>query len=107
MTTRRRFTKEEDRLILSTVAKNPHNLSECFREVATKINRSPKCIANRWYHYLSKKDSNDKTNTIFVTVGKKSVNYNRKTAMENTQQPEKQRSGIWKTIFKLFFSKTK
>lgn len=42
MTTRRRFTKEEDRLILSTVAKNPHNLSECFREVATKINRSPK-----------------------------------------------------------------
>ena len=107
MTTKRRFTKEEDSLILSTVAKNPHNLSECFREVAIKINRGPKSIASRWYHYLSKKDSNDKTNTIFVTVGKKSVNYNRKTAMENTQQPEKQRSGIWKTIFKLFFSKTK
>lgn len=107
MTTKRRFTKEEDSLILSTVAENPHNLSKCFREIAIKINRDPKSIENRWYHYLSKKDSNDKTNTIFVTVGKKSVNYNRKTAMENTQQPEKQRSGIWKTIFKLFFSKTK
>ena len=47
MTTKRRFTKEEDSLILSTVAKNPHNLSECFREVAIKINRSPKSIANR------------------------------------------------------------
>lgn len=107
MTTKRRFTKEEDSLILSTAAKNPHNLSECFREVAIKINRGPKSIANRWYHCLSKKDSNDKTNTVFITVGKKSVNYNRKTAMKNTQQPEKQRSGIWKTIFKLFFSKTK
>ena len=107
MTTRKRFTKEEDSLILSTVAKNPHNLSECFREVAIKTNRNSKCISNRWYHYLSKKDSNDKTNTVFITVGKKSVNYNRKTAMKNTQQPEKQRSGIWKTIFKLFFSKTK
>lgn len=107
MTTKRRFTKEEDSLILSTVAENPHNLSKCFREIAIKINRNPKSIGNRWYHYLSKKDSNDKTNTVFITVGKKSVNYNRKTAMENTQQPEKQRSGIWKTIFKLFFSKTK
>lgn len=107
MTIKRRFTKEEDNLILSTVAENPHNLSKCFREIAIKINRDPKSIENRWYHYLSKKDSNDKTNTVFITVGKKSVNYNRKTAMENTQQPEKQRSGIWKTIFKLFFSKTK
>lgn len=94
MTTRKRFTKEEDSLILSTVAKNPHNLSECFREVAIKTNRNSKCISNRWYHYLSKKDSNDKTNTVFITVGKKSVNYNRKTVMENTQQPEKQRSSI-------------
>lgn len=107
MTTGKRFTKEEDSLILSTVAKNPHNLSECFREVAIKTNRNSKCISNRWYHYLSKKDSNDKTNTVFITVGKKSVNYNRKTVMENTQQPEKQRSSIWRTIFKLFFSKTK
>lgn len=107
MTIKRRFTKEEDSLILSTVAENPHNLSKCFREIAIKINRGPKSIANRWYHYLSRKDSNDKTNTVFITVGKKSVNYNRKTAMENTQQPEKQRSGIWKTISKLFFSKTK
>lgn len=47
MTTRRRFTKKEDRLILSTVAKNPHNLSKCFREIAIKINRDPKSIANR------------------------------------------------------------
>lgn len=107
MTTKRRFTKEEDRLILSTVAGNPHNLSKCFREIAIKINRDSKSIENRWYRYLSKKDSNDKTNTIFVTVGKRSVNYNRKIAMENTQQPKEQRSGIWKTIFKLFFSKTK
>ena len=107
MTTKRRFTKEEDSLILSTVAKNPHNLSECFREVAIKINRSPKSIENRWYHYLSRKDSNDKTNTVFITVGKKSVNYNRKTVMENTQQPKSKNPSIWRTIFKLFFNKTK
>lgn len=107
MTTRRKFTKEEDSFILSTVAKNPHNLSECFRQVAIKTNRSSKCIANRWYHYLSKKDSNDKTNTVFITVGKKSVNYNRKIAIENTQQPKSKNPSIWRTISKLFFNKTK
>lgn len=107
MITRKRFTKEEDRLILSTVEKNPHNLSECFKELAIKLNRNPKSISNRWYHYISKKDSNDKTNTVFITVGKKSVNYNRKTTIKNTQQPEKKKSSIWRTIFKLFFSKTK
>lgn len=107
MTTRRKFTKEEDSLILSTVVKNPHNLSECFRQVAIKTNRSSKCIANRWYHYLSKKDSNDKTNIVFITVGKKSVNYNRKIAIENTQQPKSKNPSIWRTIFKLFFNKTK
>lgn len=47
MTIKRRFTKEEDSLILSTVAENPHNLSKCFREIAIKINRGPKSIANR------------------------------------------------------------
>lgn len=103
MTIKRRFTKEEDSLILSTVAENPHNLSKCFREIAIKINRGPKSIANRWYHYLSKKDSNDKTNTVFITVGKKKAFLNRKIVPEGMpEESYKVRKSLWEKLKNLF-----
>lgn len=39
MTTRKRWTKEEEEILVQAVKANPHNLSKAFREVAEKLGR--------------------------------------------------------------------
>lgn len=103
MNTRRRFTEEEDRLILSSIGEGPSNLARVFRAIATEIGRDPKSIANRWYRYLSKKDTNHKTNAAFMTYSSNKVNTNRKVARENTQQPIEVRRSKWRRILDIIF----
>lgn len=50
----KRYTPREDKLIRETIKKHPENLQECFRTLATQLNRSPKAIHVRWYAVLSK-----------------------------------------------------
>lgn len=40
MNTRRRFTEEEDRLILSKIGENPNNIAQCLRELSIELDRS-------------------------------------------------------------------
>ena len=53
----RRYTKEEDEIIINEVKNYPTNLLHAFTEAAKKIEgRSVKTISQRWYVYLKKKD---------------------------------------------------
>lgn len=103
MRTRRNFTEEEDRVILSKISENPSNLSQCFRELSTELGRSIPTIQTRWYKTLAKKDMNSKTNTVFTVLGKKNKNPNRKITRENTQQPTEIRRSKWRRILDILF----
>ena len=44
-----------------------------------------------------------KTNTMFMTYGKKNINPNRKIAREDTQQPTEVRRSKWRRILDILF----
>lgn len=103
MNTRRRFTEEEDRVILSKISENPSNIAQCLRELSVELDRSFSTLQTRWYKTLAKKDMSTKTNTMFMTYGKKNINPNRKIAREDTQQPTEVRRSKWRRILDILF----
>lgn len=103
MNTRRRFTEEEDRLILSKIGENPNNIAQCLRELSIELDRSFYTLQTRWYKTLAKKNMNNKTNTRFMIYGRRSVNPNRKIAREGTQQPTEIRRSKWRRILDIIF----
>ena len=53
----RRYTKEEDEIIINEVKNYPTNLLHAFTEAARKIEgRSVKTISQKWYVYLKKRE---------------------------------------------------
>lgn len=97
------FTEEEDKLILSRITANPHNLQRVFRQIADETGKEAKAVSNRWY-YLSKKATGLKSNTIFMTCGYSDmVNLNRKVVRNNTLQPVKSRRSKWRRILDIIF----
>lgn len=62
---KRRFTKEEDLLILEHITKNHYNISNACKELAEsgKIDRDYKSILTRWYYKLRF------TKHCYMTVG--------------------------------------
>lgn len=70
----RKWTEEEDRILLQHVKNSPQNLSRCFLAVSEVIHRSPKAVAAHWYTVVSKN-----SDTIcFFTASSHSVSKNRK-----------------------------
>lgn len=49
MSTKKRWTKEEEKILVQAVKANPHNLSKAFREVAEKLGRTERAISGQWY----------------------------------------------------------
>lgn len=63
---RRRWTVEEDQVIISQVKSEPYNLTKCFMAVSTKIDRTPNSIKVRWYSSICK----NKDYASYLTCGK-------------------------------------
>ena len=100
---RRRFTEEEDRVILSRIAADASNLSRTFVEISMELGRNPASFATRWYKYLARKDTNCKTNIGYVTYGQCKMNINRKISREDTQQPSPIKKSKWRRILDILF----
>lgn len=62
----RRFTNDEDLVIIGEIEKSPHNLSQAFRAAAIKLDRDWRSIRARWYNTLR----NKKGAVFFLTSGK-------------------------------------
>lgn len=79
MRTRKRFTDEEDQVIISKVKENPNNLLEAFRKAAAEINRDWRVISQRWYvknkHQAALRD---RCGHCFLLHGSRTLNINRK-----------------------------
>ncbi len=79
MRTYKRWTKEEDLVILNSVKENPENLVKAFAITAKKLNRSVTSIRMRWYKHLK-----DSYSPIFMVYSNKKAIINGKNLKEKT-----------------------
>lgn len=85
----KKWTTEEEALLLRQVRAFPQNLSKCFVIVSESTGRSKSAVANHWYTVVSKKPNA----TCFFTASPKHVSKNRK----NGEGVESNRS-IWQRL---------
>ena len=74
MAKNKRWTAQEDTIVVSAVKDSPTNLKAAFKVASKKTGRSEGACSTRWYTVLSK----DKANACFVTVSGKHQSLNRK-----------------------------
>lgn len=85
METLRKWTNDEEQVIISKVKANSNNLSKAFAEASSEIGRSVDCIRQRWYTKGRKRPAlKDRCGHCFLTYGGKSLNINRKNVYINT-----------------------
>ena len=83
--TRKRWTDDEEQVIISKVKANPNNLSKAFKEASLEIGKSANNIRQHWYIKKGKKAAlKDRCGSCFMTYGYKSLNINRKNVSINT-----------------------
>lgn len=70
----RKWTEEEDNLLLRQVKAFPQNLNRCFLMVSQNIDRTPAAVASHWYTVVSKKPDA----ICFFTASSHHVSKNRK-----------------------------
>lgn len=91
MSQRRRWTSEEEQVLLSQVRQNPGNLAKAFRATSEIIGRNPHSIEQRWYGKVRHSE------TVFMTIGANAMSVNAKNS-DNTQPV---RLPIWRRILNL------
>jgi hypothetical protein len=96
----KRWTKEEDLVVLSKVKQYPYRLKKAFEEASAELNgRTPGSCCYRWYTHISK--DTDKTNTCFVVISKNKCGRNRKNCTKEI--PKHSKGSIWAKLLKYFF----
>lgn len=96
MTARRRWTNEEEQVLISQVKQSPNNLARAFRATSEIVGRSFKCVEVHWY------TKTRHSGTIFMTIGSNTRNINSKNVRENTtDNTESVQLPIWRRILKL------
>lgn len=94
----RRWTKEEEELIVKAMQNNPGNYTKAFRETAEQIGRTYRAVQYHWYGKMSPA-SNPTKSGILVTLLTPTYKYdNRKNSGTAISQPQK--STLWTKIKK-------
>lgn len=100
----RKWTPEEDAVLLRYIKAHPQNLRKCFLMVSEHLTdagtpRTPQGVQVHWYTVLSKK--NDANSLCFFTASAKHVSKNRKNGMGIPSN-----SGIWHRLITVLRSLT-
>lgn len=86
MATRRRWTNEENNILVQAITANPHNIKEACRHAATKLEgRTIVACSTHWYRESSSMNNTTKLGVSFMTVGSKTIYKNRKNNSENSK----------------------
>ena len=99
MANNKKWTKEEEEILVQAIQANPHNISEALRTASATINRSFNACQFHWYTVLSPKNKPNKIGISFISVGPNTIYKNRKNSGTSIVQPEK--STIWSRIKRL------
>lgn len=85
MISHKRWTDDEEQVIISKVKNNPNNLCKAFREAASELNRTVISVTQHWYMKSATKSAlKDRCGNCFFTYSNKSLNINRKNIHANT-----------------------
>ena len=91
MATKRRWTNEEEQVLIDQVRQNPGNLQRAFRITSEITGRGIQAIGFRWYHKVRHSE------TVFMTIGANNMSVNSK--ISDNSQPV--RLPIWRRILRL------
>ena len=91
MSQRRRWTNEEEQVLIDQVRINPGNLARAFRATSQIIERDWRSIGQHWYHKVRHSE------TVFMTIGTNAMSANSKNS-DNTQPVS---VPIWRRILNL------
>lgn len=99
----RRWSEEEDQILINKIGENPLNLRMCFIAASVSLRRSPAACSTRWYNHLQK--SERKEHTAILTMGKHIAIRNRRRFKPDLPKYEL-RAGIFSRIVDYLFSET-
>lgn len=101
MTTKKRWTEEEDNILVQAIKANPHNLSKVFKELyeTSLSHRTYKAIQYRWYYVLNNPYNKKYVGCLFTTIGLRSRYDNKKVYnIKSNTEPVKHKVSIWNKI---------
>lgn len=98
----RKFTPEEDRIIIDAVKKSPQNINKAFILIAPKINRTVDSIRVHYYSRIAK----DNSNKLFLTVSSRKKYTNYKVQRKGMKaKPTQTTKSKWRRILDILFEK--
>lgn len=102
MSTLRKWTEDEEKVVISRIEENPNNLQKAFREASLKIDKTPAAIGWRWY----KGGLRERSGKLFMTYGRKgTLNSNRKNVSSKTSDNTiRTRKSKWGRILDILFN---
>lgn len=103
MSTLRKWTEDEEKVVISKIEENPNNLQKAFREASLEIGRTPAAIGYKWYK--GKGGLREKSDKLFMTYGRKgTLNSNRKNVSSNTSDNTiRIRKSKWRRVLDILF----
>lgn len=97
MKKRKRWTTEEDKILVQAIKANPHNKEKAFKTAAKKLDRDNHSCKYRWYYYLSNPESKYYVGCLFTLIGTRSRLDNR-TNESKYITPVKIKLSLWDRI---------
>lgn len=99
MATRKRWTKEEEDILVQAITANPHNITEACKYANTQLEgRTSSACVFHWYGVLAPAKNPTKTGIAFMAISPKTVYKNRKNSGNTFVKPE--RDTLWTKIKK-------
>lgn len=95
---KRRWTDEEDKILVQAIKRYPHNLSWAFRKVAKETDRTESAVSYRWYNVTRLKS------ICFISYSQEEQLVNSKnyvSASGHKGKPNTVKSSLWKKILLL------
>lgn len=102
MSTLRKWTEDEEKVVISKIEENPNNLQKAFREASLEIGRTPAAIEYRWYQGGLR----ERSGKLFMTYGRKgTLNSNRKNVSSKTSDNTiRTGKSKWRRILDILFN---
>lgn len=102
MANKKRWTIEEERVLIDQITRNANNITEAFRRTSRLIDRTEAACVYHWYQVISKREN---PSVCFVTVSQKTKNVNRKNVTSNTSDNTEKTTISWWRRFLDFLKK--
>lgn len=96
MNTNKRWTEEDNKMLVRTIKSNPHNIQKACEIAALKLDRTKAACVTRWY-IISK--NTHKTGVTFLAIGTNTMYENRKNSGNTHMLPKNH--NIWMKLKKL------